>query len=201
MGCASKSATEVSLRYLNSRNMKGAIVICGQIGSGKSTVSALLASKLSIQVVSFGKYIRHMAESSSRSTTRSALQDLGDSLYQAMGASGLLKGALDVAGTGDSETIIFDGVRHTEVLKEIRQTACKTIAIYLDVGKEERYQRRRSQGDGSLSREQFEAIEGHAVESEIGDLAEFCDFVIDASQPLTHLQDHLPTELFTFKKQ
>ena len=177
--------------------MKAAIVICGQIGSGKSTVSALLASKLSIQVVSFGNFIRHLAQRSGRPTTRSALQDLGDSLYQKIGASGLLEGALEMAGIDNDETIVFDGVRHTEVLAEIRQRAGKTIAIYLDVGPEERYQRRRSQGADSLSREQFEAIAGHAVESEIGDLAELCDFVIDASQPLTHLQDDLPAELFT----
>lgn len=177
--------------------MKAAIVICGQIGSGKSTVSAFLASKLSIQVVSFGDYIRHIARCSARPTTRNALQDLGDSLYQKKGASGLLKGALETAGIDNDETVVFDGVRHTEMLAAIRQRAGKTIAIYLDVGPRERYQRRRSQGADSLSREQFEAFERHAVESEIGNLAELCDFVIDASQPLTHLQDDLPTELFT----
>lgn len=176
--------------------MKAAIVICGQIGSGKSTVSAFLASKLSIQTVSFGDYIRHIAQCSARPTTRKALQDLGDSLYQKKGASGLLSGTLEMAGIDNDETVIFDGVRHTEMLAEIRQRAGKTIAIYLDVDPQERYQRRRFQGADSLSREQFEAFERHAVESEISDLAELCDFVIDASRPLTHLQDDLPVELF-----
>ena len=57
--------------------MKAAIVICGRIGSGKSTVSAMLASDLSIQVVSFGDYVRQMARRGGRPDTRSALQNFG----------------------------------------------------------------------------------------------------------------------------
>ena len=176
--------------------MKAAIVICGQIGSGKSTVAAFLASKLSIQVVSFGKYIRHIADRSGRSATRSHLQDLGDSLYQKARASGLLQGALDHAGVNKDHTVIFDGVRHFEVLSEIRRRAGKTFAVYLAVGPEQRYRRRRSKGTDALSREEFDAIDRHPVEVEIKDLAGMCDFVIEASQPLTQLQENLPEELF-----
>ncbi len=177
--------------------MKSAIIICGPMGSGKSTVAALVASRLSIQVVSFGNYIRCMAQHSGRPTTRRALQDLGDSLYKKIGASGLLKGAMSMAGIDDGEAVVFDGVRHAEVLEEIRRGAGKTIAIYLDVGLEERYRRRKTQRSDSISREQFEATERHAVESQIRDLAESCDFVIDASRPLSILQNELPAELFT----
>ena len=177
--------------------MKASIVICGQIGSGKSTVAAFLSSKLSIRIVSFGNYIRHIAQSSGSPSTRNALQDLGDSLYRKIGASGLLQGALEMAGVNDDETVIFDGVRHVEVLSEIRRRAGKTVAVYLDVGPEERYRRRRSQGTDGLSREEFEAIDRHSVEVEIGDLAELCDFMIDASQPLDNLQGDLPAELFS----
>ena len=172
-------------------------MICGQIGSGKSTVAAILASRLSCQVVSFGNYIRHMANRDGRPATRSVLQDLGDTLYQKIGASGLLEGALEIAGVKKDETVIFDGVRHIEVLSEIRRRAGKTVAIYLAVGPEERYRRRQSQGTGGLSREEFDAIDHHSVEVEIEDLAKVCDFVIDASPPLPQLESNLPAELFT----
>ena len=180
--------------------MKAAIVICGQIGSGKSTVTTFLASKLSVQVVSFGKYIRHLAQRSGRQGTRNTLQDLGDSLYQKIGASGLLQGALEIAGIDDDEIVVFDGVRHAEVLAEIRRRAGKTVAIYLDVGQEERYQRRRSQVGDGLSPEEFRAFDSHPVEVEVSDLVDLCDFVIDASQPLTYLLGKLPAELFTLNK-
>ena len=176
--------------------MKAAIVICGRIGSGKSTVSAMLASDLSIQVLSFGDYVREMARSCGRPDTRSTLQNLGDCLHRQLGASGLLQGTLEMAGIDKDETVIFDGVRHINVLSEIRRRAGKTAAIYLDASPEVRYQRRRSQGSSDLSWQEFEAIDSHSVEGEIGALAELCDFVIDASQPLSLLQVNLPRELF-----
>ena len=177
--------------------MKAAIVICGRIGSGKSTVSTMLASGLSIQVVSFGDYVRQMARRGGRQANRSTLQNLGDCLYQRLGASGLLQGTLEVAGIANDATVIFDGVRHIDVLSAIRLRAGKTVAIYLDASPEVRYQRRRFQGHTSLSWQEFEAIDSHSVEGEISDLAELCDFVIDASQPLSFLHGNLPRELFT----
>ena len=177
--------------------MKAAIVICGRIGSGKSTVSAMLASDLSIQVVSFGDYVRQMARCGGRPDTRNALQNLGGCLYQRLGASGLLQGTLEMAGICNDETVIFDGVRHIDVLSEIRRRAGKTVAVYLDASPEVRYERRRSQGPTGLSWQEFETIDNHSVEGEIGALTELCDFVVDASQPLALLQRDLPRELFT----
>ena len=102
-----------------------------------------------------------------------------------------------MAGIDKDETVIFDGVRHIDVLSEIRRRAGKTVAVYLDVCPQVRYQRRRSQGPTGISWQEFEAIDSHSVEGEIGTLAELCDFVVDASQPLSLLQSDLPGELFT----
>ena len=176
--------------------MKAAIVICGRMGSGKSTFSGMLAADLSIRVVSFGDYVRRMAQRGGRPDTRSALQNLGDCLYQKLGASGLLQGTLEMAGIDSDEMVIFDGVRHIDVLSEVRRRSGKTVALYLDASPEVRYERRRSQGPVGLSWQEFEAIDSHIVEGEIGALMELCDFVIDASQPLSFLQGDLPRELF-----
>ena len=177
--------------------MKAAIVICGRIGSGKSTVCAMLASDLSIQVVSFGDYVRQMAQRDGLPNTRSALQNLGDCLYRQLGASGLLQGTLEMAGIGNDETVIFDSVRHIDVLSEIRRLADRAVAVYLDASPEVRYERRRLQGPAGLSWQEFEAIDEHSVESEIGALEKLCDFVVDASQPISLLRVNLPRELFT----
>ena len=197
MGGAPEAAT--ALHGDGGSEMKAAIVICGRIGSGKSTVSVMLTSDLSIQVVSFGDYVREMARRDGRPNIRSALQDLGDCLYLQLGASGLLQSTLEMAGVDKDETVIFDGVRHIDVLSEIRRRAGKTVAIYLDASPEVRYQRRRSQGPADLSWQEFEAIDNHSVEGEIGALAKLCDFVVDASQPLTDVRDNLHSNLFMLK--
>lgn len=180
--------------------MKAAIVICGQMGSGKSTIAAFLASKLSKQVVSFGNYIRRLAQESGQPTTRDALQNLGQAQYQSLGATGLLHGVLHLAGVEEDQTVVFDGVRHTEVLAAIRRSAERTVAIYLEVSAEERYRRRRCQSSHDLSPEEFQSVEHHEVEAETRMLAELCDYVIDASRTLPDIQNILPSELFTLEK-
>ena len=175
--------------------MKTAIVICGQIGSGKSTVSSCVASRMSIQVVSFGNYVRQMAHLSGRPDSRESLQDLGDGLYRQLGAVGVLEGALGVAAVNDEDSVVFDGVRHEEVLEEIRRRAGQTIAIYLTVGQEERFRRHRSQFSGGMTLEEFQAFDSHAVETGIVDLAKRCDFMVDASQPLANVLKDLFAEI------
>lgn len=175
--------------------MKTAIVICGQIGSGKSTVSSCVASSMSIKVVSFGNYVRQMAHLSGRPDSRKYLQDLGDSLYQQIGAAGLLEGALGVAAVNDEDSVVFDGVRHEKVLEEIRRRAGQTIATYLAVGQEERFRRHRSRFSGGMTLEEFQAIDRHAVETGIVDLAKHCDFIVDATQPLTYVLKDLLAEI------
>ena len=54
-----------------------------------------------------------------------------------------------------------------------------------------------SQGSTDLSWQDYEAIDSHSVEGEMGALAEHCDFVVDASRPLGLLQGDLPRALFT----
>ena len=57
--------------------MKLAVVVCGRIGSGKSTAVNFVAAEFGFKVVSFGRYVRHLAQRRGMPSTRDALQDLG----------------------------------------------------------------------------------------------------------------------------
>ena len=169
-----------------------AVVICGKIGSGKSTAVAYLASQLGFKTVSFGTYIRDVAEQRGFPSTRGALQDLGDRLFKAMGSSDLLQAALRYAKVEGGDSAVFDGVRHAQVLADLRQAADRTTAIYLDVGQEERYRRHRARSVGrGLSFEDFQALDGHPVEAGINDLANLCDLVMDADHSLATVRRSL----------
>lgn len=191
---SSYSRMRLSLRS-GKTPMNTAIMVTGQIGSGKSTVAAFVSSNCSLQLVSFGEFIRYIALESGLPATRKSLQELGDKTFRELGAQDFLQKALHLAGVGQSDSVVLDGVRHLEIMREIRSTAQESLAIYLNVCQEKRFWRHRSRLGCRMSFREFQAADNHAVETEVGTLAEHCDLVIDASQPLVDVKRNLLCEL------
>ena len=175
--------------------MKLAVVICGRIGSGKSTAVEFLAAEFGFKTVSFGSYIRHMAALRGAPSTRGQLQDLGDCLFRSKGSSGFLESALEHFGINSHDSVVFDGVRHLEILTDIRQAAEATIAIYLEVNQEERFRRHRARQASSWSLEEFLIVDGHPVEAGIGMIIDCCDVVVDATCCTTKVQGILRDQI------
>ncbi len=163
--------------------MKYAVVICGRIGSGKTTIVNFLASLNSYRVVSFGQYIGYLAKQAGVPTTREHLQSLGESLFREKGGSGLLVAILEHAEVKEKDSVLFDGVRHPEVLSAIRDMSEASFAIHLDASSGTRFQRHLDRLQSNMSFSEFHAIESHQVESGIGDLASKCDLEVEAGGP------------------
>lgn len=161
--------------------MKLAVVICGRIGSGKSTAVDFVAAEFGFKVLSFGRYIEHVAERCGTASTRDELQDLGDHLFRSRGSSGLLKDALMHFEISGHDSVVFDGVRHLEVLTDIRRTAAATIAVYLEANREERFRRHRARQACGCSLEEFLIIDGHPVEAGVAMITDHCDLVVNAA--------------------
>ncbi len=168
--------------------MRCAIVVCGRIGSGKSTAVNYVADRFGYRVVAFGRYIRAVADAKGIPTHRENLQDLGACLFRCRGASGLLHDALKHFGVNSGDSVVFDGVRHPEVLAEIRQSAGTTIAVYLDVDNDERSRRHRSREGFDVSPSDHLVADAHIVEAGICRLIDACDVVLDATRPLLEIQ-------------
>lgn len=175
--------------------MKSAVVVCGPIASGKSTAISYLAGEFGLKVVSFGRYVRSVSERADDPETREALQDLGNSLLLSYGASNLLQAALEHARIGRDDSVIFDGVRHPEILREIRHSSNVVIAFYLHASREERYRRYIARECFGISFDEFLDIENHPVEAGIAELEDLCECVIDANQPLEEIKGILKTEV------
>ena len=171
--------------------MKFAIVVCGAIASGKTTTADFLGSHFSLPVVSFGSYVNHMAGQTGLPRHRKSLQDLGDRLYRTLGPAKFLISVLNYFEIKKHQSVVFDGVRHVPILMEIRKCALKTVAVYLDADKEERYRRNKTQLFGGRSPEEFQTIDLHPVELQTQDLKELCDLVLDATQPLPEVRKNL----------
>ena len=175
--------------------MNLAVVVCGRIGSGKSTAVDFVAAEFGFKAVSFGSYVRHIAALRGTPSVRGQLQDLGDCLFSSRGSSGLLHDALEHFGVNRDDSVVFDGVRHPEILADIRHVAEATIAVYLDANQEERFRRHQTRQAFSWSLEEFLTIDRHPVEAGIGRMIEQCDLVVDGARPITDVQNMLRDQL------
>ena len=160
--------------------MKLAVVVCGRIGSGKSTAVDFVAAEFGFKAVSFGTYIRHMAALHGTPSARDQLQDLGNCLFRSRGSSGLLQDALEHYGVNHDDSVVFDGVRHPEILADIRHAAETTIAVYLEANQEERFRRHQARQPSGWSLEEFLTIDRHPVEAGIDMVIDHCDLVVNA---------------------
>lgn len=175
--------------------MKAVVAFCGQIGSGKSTASNFLAREFGFQLVSFGDFVRQQLVLDGCPITRASMQDTGHYLYQSLGAARMVDGTLTHFGVRARSSVVFDGVRHPEVLTAIKQMAMISLAIYLDASRDERFRRCQERQGYSLQIEEFDRIDSHPVESGIPDLAKQCDLIIDSSAPVSEIQERLRNEI------
>ena len=176
--------------------MKHAVVICGQIGSGKSTIARHVASQFGLKLVSFGSYIKHRAERLGRPSTRESLQNLGDSLYETMGSAGLLNAVLTYERIDNDDSVVFDGVRHIKILGEIESASAVTTSVYVKVGQSARYMRYCMREDlFDLSFEAFQVIDSHHVEVGVEELVEHCKFILNAERSKVEVQRNIVNQL------
>ena len=175
--------------------MKLAVVVCGRIASGKSTAVDFVAAEFGFKAVSFGSYVRHLAERCGTPSTRDELQNLGDCLFRSRGSSGLLKDALEHFRINSHDSVVFDGVRHPEILADIRQAAEATIAVYLEANQEDRFRRHQARQCYGWTLEEFLVADQHLVETGNNKLIEQCDLVLDAALPATAVLNMLRDQL------
>ena len=171
--------------------MRTAVVICGRIGSGKTTAAEFVAEEFRIKNVSFGKYLQYLAGLNAGPASRASLQDLGDLVIRSQGAPAFLRDAMRHFEVAGDESAVFDGVRHVEMLEAIKQRARSTLAVYLELGQAQRLRRTRARDGGAWSAEKFLLAERHPAEAGITRLIEQCDLVLDASLPAKSIQQTL----------
>ncbi|GJJ16332.1 AAA family ATPase [Mycolicibacterium mageritense] len=151
-----------------------AIALSGMMAAGKSTVSEALRVDHGFTVLAFGDVVR--VEADHRGIPRSdraALQSLGQSLFDELGADGLV-GRLMEGATGD---VVIDGVRHIAVLESLRTRLPSMIFGFLQADTEELDRRWRRRGESAARSD----IAAHAVEGELDQLRDRADVVFDTA--------------------
>ena len=162
-----------------------AAVICfsGSIGSGKTSVSRIVARKLESKRASFGDYVRHLVqESGGDPNSRTQLQDFGQSCVERDPREFCL-GLLNFFAYEASEQLVVDGLRHGSVFKELVDilTPQPVYLLHLIVDPNVRANRIANRGVSTM---QSEKAMTHKVESDVeGILSSMANQLIDANKP------------------
>ena len=116
-------------------------------------------------------------------------------MLKTKGAEGLLEATLEQASIEGQDSVIFDGVRHPEVLTAIRRSCETTVAFYLCASQEERYHRFNDRQSSEISFAEFLDIDSHPVEAGVVNLKNICELAIDTMRPFAEVQSILSNEV------
>lgn len=162
--------------------------IAGKIGSGKSTLSEELARGLGWPRASFGDFLRNVAKSRGLEESREVLQELGESFIE-RGANEFCRAVLAHYKWNSGEPLIIDGIRHTEVVEELRRLVAplELRIIYLDVDDKTRFERLK-QLDENMEQDKLELVESHRTEEQVKDrLPALADLRLPGDQSISEL--------------
>lgn len=161
------------------------LLLCfsGQIGSGKSSVSAVVADALGWRRTGFGDYLRsEIARCGGDPDDRKALQDLGQARVEA-DAVAFCRDVLAAGGCQPGDDYVIDGIRHVNVFEILKQIGLPSDSklLFLSAGEVTRSARIQTRADAS----DIARALTHRVELELRDaLPGRAHALIDADQPL-----------------
>jgi uridine kinase len=172
------------------------ILIIGEISSGKSTLARRLSEEFGMPKASFGSYLLYYCEQNNiPEDSRGDLQNLGQQMIEA-DPVGFLKNV--IAFTTDKPVVIlFEGVRHEVILREISSCSEKIASIYIDATFNQRLSRylsREKKIDTNKTEKDFLIASRHTVEREVPALKEKCSLVIKSSD--SQEEDYQQLKLF-----
>lgn len=173
--------------------MRRAIVVCGLICSGKSTIVKSLSVEYGWDIISFGNYVRHVGLHQDGIFRRRDLQQLGILLLNSCGAEAFLSDVIQFAEP-KSDTHVFDGVRHMLIVNAIRKRYESSLIVFTSASVEQRYGRcisRSRIGDPILSVQEFSLLDSHKIEIGTREIEQEADLSLNTSIPLERLRSEL----------
>lgn len=159
----------------------------GSIASGKSTLSIAVASALGWQRVSFGDYVRTVAQNQGLGDSREVLQAVGASLIN-QGREQFCKAVLAQINWEPGQPLIVDGIRHAEIVPIMRQIVDPWDFRLIFVVVDESIREARLLERGLSDRQQWQQLEAHSTEAQVqAVLPEMADFAVDSTRKIEDL--------------
>ena len=163
--------------------MKPAILtFSGPIASGKSALSNKLAQTCHWSRVSFGDYVRSVADERKIPKTREVLQAIGTELVTS-DVEEFCSAILEQASWQHGQSLIIDGIRHIEVLKTLQKLVAPMELYLVFITINEVIQAKRLIERGSNELLALPALELDVTEQQVGTyLRDIADLVVEGSR-------------------
>jgi hypothetical protein len=169
------------------------IAIAGHAKSGKSTLAAVLSSRLEVPSGSFGAEVRRTAAERGLSLEpapieRETLMRLGEELVS-RNLPEFCRRVLDAAGWLPGRPVVIEGVRHGAVAAELRRLVAPMplLLVMIDTPAPIREDRLASEGAGPMTRA---AMDAHSTEREVSaGLGRDAEMILDGTLDVEHNAD------------
>ncbi len=159
----------------------------GSIASGKSTLSIEVASSLGWQRVSFGDYVRTVAQRQGLSESREVLQAIGASLID-QGMEQFCKSVLAQVNWEPGQPLVVDGIRHAEAVGTLRRLVAPLELLLIFVAVNEPTREARLIERGLTHCEQWHQFEAHSTEIQVQTmLPRIADLTVDSTRKIEDL--------------
>jgi dephospho-CoA kinase len=170
--------------------LKAVVCVAGGMGAGKSTLARKLADRFPGSTVrAFGDVVRARAAADGLAQDRATLQELGLRLV-AEGWPAFVDELLEDFEVQDEGLLVVEGIRHAAAVKEVRRhfPDIPVLLAYLKLNEMSADERLRER-DGVVGGRD------HVVESEVEQLEEMADMVLDAAQAVAASVEAIRTRL------
>lgn len=152
------------------------------IEGGKTTISTLVAERLHAPRVSFGGYLRRLAQEKGLEVTRETLQDLGNKLV----SEDVRTFCVDVLKQQPwrpGVPLVVDGVRHVEVLAALEEILAPAPEYLIYINVDRTTQVKRLQYDELRHKKTLEELEQHPTEQQVRSaLPDRASLVLDGTE-------------------
>ncbi len=165
--------------------MKPAVIaFSGSIASGKSTLSQEVAKTFQWKRASFGDYVRSVAQNRGIANSREVLQAIGADLLQ-RDMEGFCRTVLAQADWQLGQPLVIDGIRHVEVLDNLKQIVAPMPLFLVLVTVDESTRTNRLLERGTVDLEKYQHLEHDSTEQQVKSaLANIADLVMDSGHSL-----------------
>lgn len=167
-----------------------AIVISGLICSGKTTLANHYSNKYHWDKISFGSYIKSIAEKRQVPQNRHNLQHIGYEVFKNNDPRDFLIQVINF-NKPNSYIHIYDSIRHLDMLSEVQKYYEDALIFYIKVDENIRYDRYIKKYGENITFPQFKKINEHPIEKGISEMVSKSDYIFDGSRKTNDLIDEV----------